>query len=389
MKIIEVTDAQTKRAYLDVARAIYSNDAAWVCPMDEELNGIFDENVNPYFKHGIAKRWIVRDETEKLIGRIAAFIDFKKSNESGQPTGGVGFFDCINDQATANLLFDTAKKWLQENKMEAMNGPINFGEPDKFWGCLVDGFTQPSYNVAYNLPYYKNLFEHYGFEIYYNQEGFHFYLENGIPPRFKKIAEWITKKPGYSFEHFKFNEMDKYASDFTKVFNEAWKDFKEDFEPMETDYVRTFIKKAKMVLEEKFIWIAYFEGEPVAIYLMYPDVNQIFKTFNGKLNLINKLKLLYMVKTKKITRARSVLMGVVPRFQGLGIESAFIYHLEKVFEEMPQYKELEFSWVGDFNPPMRKLWDSVGAESAKKYITYRYLFDRKAEFKRYPIPEGK
>ena len=79
MKIIEVNNEPTSRAFLDVAREIYKNDAAWVCPMDEELNGIFDENVNPYFKHGIAKRWIVKDEKGKLVGRIAAFVDFKKA----------------------------------------------------------------------------------------------------------------------------------------------------------------------------------------------------------------------------------------------------------------------------------------------------------------------
>ena len=147
------------------------------------------------------------------------------------------------------------------------------------------------------------------------------------------------------------------------------------------------MKDAKVILEEKFIWFGYNEGKPIAIYFMYPDVNQIFKGFAGKLNLINKLKLLYQVKTNKMTRARGVLMGVVPKFQGMGIESAFIWHLEKVLRTMPHYTELEFSWVGDFNPSMRKLWMSVGAEPVKHYITYRYLFDRDKEFKRYPIPE--
>jgi len=386
MEIIEVSDGKTADAFLDVARIIYKNDKTWVCPLDEDLNAVFTPSGNSFFKHGIAKRWILKSNEGQLIGRIAAFIDYKKANESEHATGGVGFFECINNQEAANLLFDTGKNWLKENNMVAMDGPINFGEPDKFWGCLVDGFTQPAYNVAYNLPYYQHLFESYGFQVYYNQEGFHFYLQREIPARFWKIAEWVAKKPGYTFEHLKFSQMDKYAKDFTKAFNEAWKDFKEDFEPMETAYVINFLKKARMVLEEKFIWIAYFNGEPIAIYLMYPDVNQIFKNFNGKLSLLNKLRLLYMVKTKKITRARSVLMGVVPKFQGLGIESAFIYQLDKVFKEMPQYTELEFSWVGDFNPAMRKLWESVGAESAKKYITYRYMFDRNAPFVRYPIP---
>jgi hypothetical protein len=387
MSITEVTTEKTEAEFLDVARKIYKNDKTWVCPLDKDIDGIFNPNENPFYKHGMAKRWVLKNDSGELIGRIAAFIDYKKANDSDQPTGGVGFFECVDSQEAANLLFETAKTWLLELNMQAMDGPINFGEPDKFWGCLVEGFTQPAYNVAYNLPYYQSLFENYGFKVYYNQEGFHYDLAKGIPPRFWKIAEWITKKPGYSFEHFQFKNIDKHATDFTKVFNEAWKDFKEDFEPMDTDYVRVFVKKARLVLEEKFIWIAYFEGEPVAIFLMMPDVNQVFKSFDGKLNLFNKLKLLYLVKTRKIRRAKAILMGVIPRFQGLGIESAFIYKIDSVLKAMPEYTEVEFSWVGDFNPPMRKLWESVGAEPAKKYITYRYLFDRDAPFKRYPIPE--
>ena len=79
-------------------------------------------------------------------------------------------------------------------------------------------------------------------------------------------------------------------------------------------------------------------------------------------------------------------MGVIPEFQNLGIESVFIMEIAKVMKRKPQYKEIEFSWVGDFNPKMRKIFMSVGCVSAKHYITYRYLFDRNAEFKRYPIP---
>jgi GNAT superfamily N-acetyltransferase len=120
---------------------------------------------------------------------------------------------------------------------------------------------------------------------------------------------------------------------------------------------------------------------------MVPDVNVIFKDFNGKLSLWNKIKLVYRVKTKKLTRAKGILMGVIPKYQRMGIESAFIYQLAGAFKELPHYTELEFSWVGDFNPPMRKLWTAVGAKPAKHYITYRYLFDRQATFVRYPIPE--
>lgn len=387
MELIEINDKLTGKQFLNVARFIYKNDKNWVCPLDNDIDGIFDPKQNSYYKHGTAIRWVLKNDLGKLIGRVAAFIDFNTMNDNEQPTGACGFFECVDNQEAANMLFDAAKDWLKSNGVEAMDGPVNFGETDKFWGLLVDGFTQPSYNVAYNLPYYQNLFETYGFQIYYKQEGFHFNINKPISERFKKIAERFTNKPEYSFEHFDFKKLDKQVADFAEVFNTAWVSFKKDFEPLSTEYVRKFITDAKAVLEEKFIWLAYHEKRPIAIYLMIPDVNQIFKYFNGKLNLWNKLRLLYMVKTNKMTRAKGILMGVIPEFQNRGIESAFILKLEKVFEEMPHYSELEFSFVADYNPQMRKLWLAVGADPAKHYITYRYLFDRNKEFKRYPMPE--
>jgi len=66
--------------------------------------------------------------------------------------------------------------------MEAMDGPINFGETDKYWGLLVEGFSHPSYEISYNPPYYQLLFESYGFQTYYNQEGFHLNVKEPLPP---------------------------------------------------------------------------------------------------------------------------------------------------------------------------------------------------------------
>lgn len=387
MQILKVEDAKSRRAFRDVARMLYKDDPNWVCHLDKDIEAVFDTEQNSYFKHGDAMRWILRDDKAKLIGRISAFYDSKTRDENEQPTGGCGFFECINNQEAGNLLFDAAKSWLQEQRIQAMDGPINFGETDKYWGLLVDGFTQPAYKISYNLPYYQALFENYGFKVYYKQEGFHLDIKKGVPERFRKIAERVVKNPDYSFEHLSFSNIDKYVKDFTTVFNQAWAGFKKDFEPLQLAYVYKFLKDAKVVLEEEFIWFAYHKEEPIGIYLMYPDVNQIFKTFKGKLCLWNKLRLVYMVKTGKMSRARGVLMGLTPKYQGKGIEVGFIYHIENALKQKPQYTELEFSWVGDFNPPMRKIWLAVGAKAAKHYITYRYMFDRNAPYQRYPIPE--
>lgn len=389
MKLIEVTDRKTERMFLNTARAIYRNDDTWVCPLDKHISGIFDPETNPYFKHGTAKRWVLTGDDNSLIGRIAAFIDFNMANIYDQPTGGIGFFECIDNYQAAELLFNTSREWLREKGMEAMDGPINFGETDKYWGLLVDGFTHPSFEIAYNHPYYQGLFEKYGFQVYYKMEGFHYDLTRPLDARFQKIAEWVAAKPGYEFKHFTWKEQDKFVADFADVFNEAWASFKANFEPLEADYIQSVLKKARVILDEEFIWLAYFEGKPIAIYLMFPDLNQILKHLNGKLDLWSMVRFMWLKQRKTMTRARGMLMGVIPKYQGLGIESAFILKVRDAIKHKPHYKEVEFSWVGDFNPRMRKIFVSVGSVSVKHYITYRYLFDRAREYKRYPIPDIK
>jgi len=386
MRVIRVTDKKTRRDFLRTARIIYRDDKTWVCPLDNDIEAVFDPDRNPYFAHGEAERWILVDDKSKLIGRIAAFIDKKLAYSYVQPTGGMGFFECINDKTSAFMLFDTTREWLRSRGMEAMDGPINFGETDKYWGLLVNGFSHPSFDIAYNHPYYQDLFESYGFMTWYKMEGFHFDIKKPLPERFQKIAEWVAAKPGYEFRHFKWKEREKFAKDFARVFNEAWASFKINFEPLEHEYIMGVLNKAKAILDEEFIWLAYFNGEPIGIYLMFPDFNQILKHLNGRLDPVSIVKFFYLKSRKTMTRARGVLMGVIPKFQGLGIESAFILNLRKVFDRKPHYTEIEFSWVGDFNPKMRKIFISVGSVPVKNYITYRYLFDRTREFKRYPVP---
>jgi len=388
MTIKEVKRREEKKAFLEVPRIIYRHDDTWVCPLDKEIESIFDPNKNVYFKHGEAARWLLLDNRQKLIGRVAAFIDRNSCLKHDHPTGGMGFFECINDQDAANKLFDTAREWLKEKGMEAMDGPVNFGETDKYWGLLVEGFSHPSYEISYNPPYYKELFESYGFQTYFKQEGFHLDITEPLPPRFERIATRVASNPEYEFRHFSWKEANRYIQDFVTVFNEAWASFKENFEPLEASYIRKTLKKAKAIIDEEFIWIAYSKSKPIAIYLMYPDVNLILKHLNGKLNLSSMLRFLYLKRRGAMTRARGVLMGVIPAFQGRGIEAGIILNLVRVFENKPHYTEIEFSWVGDFNPKMKKIFMSVGCKSVKHYITYRYLFDRNAEFKRYPLPEG-
>jgi GNAT superfamily N-acetyltransferase len=386
MKLQTVSNRRTNSLFLDAPRFIYKNDPTWVCPLDKDIMGVFDPLRNTYFQHGVVERWVLTDYRNKPVGRIAAFIDYNLANSWDQPTGGIGFFECINDQEAANLLFSKAQEWLKEKGMEAMDGPVNFGETDKYWGLLVNGFTHPSFDVPYNPPYYQQLFKTYGFQVFYKMEGFHLDITKPFPERIDKIASWILQKPDYEFRHFSWKKEKELSRDFAEAFNQAWSSFKKNFEPLKVEYIRNTLRKAKPIVDEEFIWIAYHKGKPIGIYLMFPDLNQILKHLNGKLDPLSLVKFLWLKKRNTMTRAKGLLMGVIPAFQNHGIESAFIRMVQEVFSKKRHYTEVEFSWVADFNPKMRKIFVAIGSVPAKDYITYRYLFDRNKEFKRYPIP---
>ncbi|MBS1609535.1 MAG: hypothetical protein JSS70_12415, partial [Bacteroidetes bacterium] len=124
-------------------------------------------------------------------------------------------FDCINNQAAADMLFDVAKHWLAQQGMEAMDGPINFGERDRWWGLLVKGFAPPLYCLNYNQPYYQSLFETYGFKGFFNQVCFALNVQEKLQPKFYYRHRECAKDPKYSAVHIKKNQLEKFATDFT------------------------------------------------------------------------------------------------------------------------------------------------------------------------------
>lgn len=385
MEVLEVSDANAVDEFHRLARKIYYNDPNYIPLLQPMVENTFNPQKNSKFKDGNARRWLVKKDGE-YVGRIAAFYDSGYSSGYEQPTGCFGFFESIDDQEVANLLFGTAKNWLQQNGMEAMDGPVNFGENFFYWGLLADGFQPQTFGMQYHKPYYRKLFENYGFKTFYEQYSYSLDITNpDLPDRFWKIAAWVAQKPGYAYEHFTFQNQDKYIRDFIEIHSQAWADHS-NYKPASFVELKEMITQAKFILEEEFIWFVYHEGKPIAFFMMIPDLNQILKKLkSGKLNIWNILKMIYYKRTKTISRCRVIVLGVVPRFQRLGIESGIFYQLKKVMLGKPWYNDMEMSWVGDFNPKMNALFKSFGAKHTLTHLTMRYLFDPKKEFKRAAI----
>ncbi len=382
MELIKVEGKKLINQFHKVPKILYKSDKNWVCPLFDEIENIFNPQTNHQFDEGDAIRWILKDDSRKLIGRIAAFYNQKRANAFEQPTGGIGFFECINDKKAAFFLFDSAKDWLKQNGIEAMDGPINFGENQNFWGLLVDGFMQQGYGMPYNFPYYKNFFEDYGFQNFFEQYSFHRHIPDNFPERFEKIIEWVSKRSDFTYKHFRFKEKEKFIKDLVSIYNQAWIRLKGDFTPLEYQTVLDEYKKAQFVLDEEIIWFVYHKEEPIAFYVLVPDLNQILKHLNGKLNLWGIIKLIYYKKIKSVTRIRGIVAGTIPKYQNSGVESGIFKNLFDVLQKK-QYEEIELSWIGDYNPKVLSMHENIGAKIAKTHITYRYLFDRNKTFVRF------
>jgi len=386
MQLTEVKDPKTVEEFIRTNVELNTGDPNYIRPLDKDIHLVFDEKKNKAFRHGECTRWILKDSDGKLIGRIAAFVNKRyKSKGDDVPVGGIGFFDCINSQEAADMLFDVAKHWLLQRGVEAMDGPINFGERDTWWGLVTQGFHEPLYRMNFNPPYYKTLFENYGFRLFFDQVCF------GLDPK-KKLTQKLYDRhnslaanPAFTAMHIRKNNLDKFVKDFTIIYNKAWAGHG-GLKQLKEEQVSIMFRQMKMVMDEKVIWFAYYNEEPVAMWVNLPDLNQWFKYLDGKFGLLHKLKFLWVKKTKPNKKFTGLVFGIVPEYQGKGVDAFMIVEGAKIIQPDTPYIEYEMQWIGDFNPKMINVAETLGETFRSRILTtYRYLFDRTKEFKRHPM----
>ena len=376
----KVVFEQQNREFLDFPSRLYDDDKNYIRPLDKDLEKVFDCKKNKFFSFGIFERFIFLNEDKKTVGKIAVFVNKKYKQQ--QQTGGIGFFDCVNDQNTANFIFDYAAKWLQEKGMEAMDGPINFGERDQFWGLLIEGYTEPLYGMNYNPPYYKKLFEGYGFQIFFNQLCFSRKIHAPIGDDFREMHRRISLNKTISAKRMKVKNLDQFAADFTSVYNQAWA---KHGEGKEISLVQTkkLFHSLKPVINEHVSWFVYENEKPIAMWMNIPDLNQWFKYLDGKFGILQKIQFLLLKKFRKNKKMIGLVFGIVPEWQRKGIDGYLICEGTDHFRKTTDFEDYEMQWIGDFNPKMMSIAENLETELTRKLATYRFLFDRTQNFERH------
>lgn len=383
--LIEVTNKEHEAAFLQLPVELYKGNPYWVRPLDNDIRNVFNKDKNPCFKNGECVRWLLQDERGKYVGRVAAFVNRKTCHLDKYIVGQMGFFECIDDEKAAFMLFDRCREWLEERGMEAMEGPVNFGERIEWWGLLVDGFDQcPNYAMPYTHSYYVKFFEDYGFKDFFKQFTFRTRL---VMESLSKVVIWkadrVLRNPDYSVHTYGDVGKQRAIEALLEVYNKAWNLEVHGVDGITREQVETIYKSLQPIIDKDLIYFAFYKEQPIGFFLMFPELNQAVKHLNGKMNLLGMLKFMYYRHIRKIDVALGQLFGVVPEFQGKGVEAAMIKcFTERIIQQEREYKYMEMNWVGDFNPTMVHLMGYLGTTACKTHVTYRKLFRDDIEFVR-------
>ena len=347
---------------------IYRNDSQYIKPIQSDVEGIFDRNNNPNFKKGDAVRFLLLgDDRKEVIGRIAAFYQDK----AGKRRGAWGFFECVEDSVAAEKLIKAAEDWLIKNGCESAQAPVNFGSRDQFWGLWISGTRRPSYQENYHPAYYRDFIEGQGYGLEIVQTTYEIDQETFQIERFKKIAERTFDNDSYDYRILDFSQIDAFADDFVEIYNEAWS-FHEDFEALDRAAIQKQFRKMKAAMLPELGIFAYHEGRPIGFFVSILELNEVFKDFNGKLGLWNKI--LFLMRRNRIRTARGIVFGIVPDYHNKGIEAGMIMKSYEVLKKINRFDTVELSWIGDFNPKMLSMLKALGAKLSKTHHTYLKIF---------------
>lgn len=358
-----VTTDDERKQFINFLYNHYKTDGHFIPPLRMDQKKLIDEKKNPFYENAEIKLFLAEHNGE-VAGRVAAVIDHRFNDYHKTKTGHFAFFECIDHQPTADLLFRVAEDWLRDNGMEDVLGPTAPGMMDVI-GFLVDGFDKDPYILMpYSKPYYEKLALKAGYK---GEMDLLAYIVNKdqVPMERGKRAEKIvkTRYPGLKIRPVDLKKLKSEIEIVGDIYTKTWKD-NWGFLPISESEFHALADELKMVLDPDLVHVAEIDGKPIAFSIGIPDLNQIFKTMDGKLFPFGIFKIL--LGKKKIDRFRTALMGVLPEYQGKGIDALLHYAaIEKAVAK--GITESELSWILGDNQEMIRVAEKIGGRLDKTY----------------------
>jgi len=363
MKIFPVNTKKDLNDFINLPFEQYKSDPMWVPPLKSEVRNQFKPAKNPFLDHCEFNLFLLKD-SNKVIGRIAAFIDTLANQHWGRSIGLFGYYECPPDEDASRLLLDAARDWLQKKGMDAMRGPWSFVSQE--WGAVVEGYEpQPVIMAPYNPPYYIDQYDAYGLKkvkdlLVYVIDAQDAYQ---IPERILKLTDRVAQKYNIRVRPLNMKEYDRDVESFITLSNESLKD-NWGYSPVTNAEAAAMAHDLRSILHEKAVVFAEDkDGNPIGFGIALPDINQILKRINGRLFPFGWLKLL--LGLPKLDHYRMFALGVIPEYHGKAVDSLIYRELyESCFSPTVR---MEINYVLENNAPMNNAIMKLGAKPLRRY----------------------
>lgn len=362
-----VTSREEKSKFIEFPYNHYSEDRYWVPPLYMEQKKLLDTDKNPFYNNAEIELFLAY-HNDQLVGRIAAIIDHRYNSHHNTKTGFFGFFECIKRKKTADLMFRVVTDWLKNRGMTEILGPANPGMMDEI-GILVKGFDlYPAILMPYHKTYYDALLKSVGLEKAMDLFTYDVNQDNVDRERMNRAVQIVKKRlPDLQIRKIRMGKIKDEIVIIRKIFNSAWQD-KWGFIPLSEEEFSAMASDLKIIVDNNFAHIAEVKGEPVAFSVALPDYNEILRDLDGNLFPTGIFKILW--NRKKITKIRTALMGVMPEYQGRGIDA--LLHREAIENGLKYNKYAsEIGWILESNVQMNRVAEKIGGEHNKTYRMYQ------------------
>jgi hypothetical protein len=341
--------------FLDAARVVFAGDPNWVPPLNMDIHDRLTPGKSPFFKRG----------------ELALFTAWKHLKLHQDRTGFFGFFDTIDDDAVGQALVARAEEWLGRRGMTRMRGPLSLTMNEEV-GVLIEGFdTPPQIMMTHSRAWQDRVTLSTGLEKAKDLYAWRFDVGN-IPTRARKAWEEIKAMPEINLRSVRLRQMDSELGHILRIFNDAWQS-NWGYVPATPDEAKKMGDDLRLILDPELAFIAELNGRPVGLCICLPNLNEVIRDFDGKLNPVTISKLLWRLKVKRPKSARLMMLGISSELRNIrkyaGLSHALYVEIAMRGEKLG-YEWGELSWTLEDNRPINLGIKSMGATVYKKYRVY-------------------
>lgn len=371
MGCVRVSPVQGRRManqFLKVPWSIYRNDSTWVPPLlTEQRHQVSSRNA--FFRHGQACYWVAYRSNEP-VGRVSAQVDALHLEHHADATGFFGLLEAPDDVSVFRALLSAAEQWLRDQGLSRIRGPFNLSINEES-GLLVEGFDEPPMvKMGHARPYYGHHLEACGYQR--AKDLLAYQLDANFEPPAVMRATVSRLAARTRVRPLNWSRFDEELELLRDIFNDAWAS-NWGFVPFTREEFRHVGSSLKMLVDPEFVQIAEVDGDPAAMIVLLPNVNEVIRDLNGRLMPIGWLKLLWRMKWRFPTTARVPLMGVRSRYQGTAMGSALAFLVVDALRRpglRRGIRTVELSWILEDNRSMRNIIERLGGVAYKRYRVY-------------------